>query len=319
VEDLLGRSEAMMAVRSIAEQAAASDARVLITGGNGTGKELLARFIHAKSDRAKAPFVALNCAAIPEGLVESELFGHERGAFTDAVSRRTGRFEAASGGTLFLDEVADLSLSAQSKLLRVLQEMKFERVGGEETISVDVRVIAATNKDIRAEVAAGRFREDLYFRLAVLPIRMPSLDERLGDIPELCAAFLAEGPESAISRSLSEGAAAALARRSWPGNVRELKNAMERLRVLSDEAIISETTVERILGHQPAAGAECSPVPQRYLSCPLQEAKELFERDYLVQKLKESEYNVTRTAEAIGVYPSGLHAKIKKLGIEQEK
>ena len=317
-EELVGFSRPMNEARNLALQAAATEARVLITGENGTGKELLARFIHEKSPRSNGPFIALNCAAIPEGLVESELFGHEKGAFTDAHARRIGRFEAADRGTLFLDEVADLSLAAQAKLLRVLQEMRFERIGGMETVVVDVRVLAATNKDVRAEVAAGRFREDLYFRLAVIPIRLPSLAERPEDIPELCARFLSE-PGKEI-RSLSPEAALALAARSWPGNVRELRNAMERLRVLSSEEPIQAATVERILGPQVQAAAGDKPkLPSRFLALGLQDAKELFERDYLAQKLKDCDYNVSRTAELIGVYPSGLHAKIKKLGIEQEK
>jgi two-component system nitrogen regulation response regulator NtrX len=319
-EDLVGSSEAMREVRALALQAATSDARVLITGENGTGKELLARFIHGKSPRASGPFVALNCAAMPEGLVESELFGHEKGAFTDAVARRIGRFEAAHGGTLFLDEVADLSPAAQAKLLRVLQDMRFERVGGETTVEVDVRVVCATNKDVKAEVAAGRFREDLYFRLAVILIRMPSLKERTEDIAELARLFL-NMPGEAHPRRLSDGAAAALAARSWPGNVRELKNAMERLRVLSDEEPFQAATVERILGVQQNPGHvdPGTAIPGRFLALGLQEAKENFERDYLAQKLKDCDYNISRTAEAIGVYPSGLHAKIKKLGIELEK
>ena len=189
-EPIVGSSKAIADVRDLVEQAAASDARILITGENGTGKELVARSIHLKGRRAGRPFIEVNCAAIPDGLLESELFGHERGAFTDAVSRRIGRFESADGGTLFLDEVADLSLSAQAKVLRVLQEMRFERLGSEKTICVNVRVIAATNKDIRAEISAGRFREDLYFRIAVIPIHVPPLRERLEDIPELCQHFL---------------------------------------------------------------------------------------------------------------------------------
>jgi two-component system nitrogen regulation response regulator NtrX len=312
-EELVGSSPAMVEIKGLALQAAAAEARVLITGENGTGKELLARFIHRSSARAAGPFVALNCAAIPEGLVESELFGHEKGAFTDAVARRIGRFEAADGGTLFLDEVADLSLQAQAKLLRVLQEMRFERLGGEESIKVDTRVIAATNKDIRAEVGAGRFREDLYFRLAVVTLRMPSLRERREDLPELCRVFLAASGSG--TRILSPEAAEALAKRDWPGNVRELRNAMERIRVLSDEETIGPAQVSRVLGEEKAQ-AEESLVPERYRAAGLAEAKELFERDYLVQKLKDCDYNVAKTAEAIGVYPSGLHAKIKKLGIE---
>jgi two-component system, NtrC family, nitrogen regulation response regulator NtrX len=313
-EELVGTSPAIVEIKKQALQAAAAEARVLITGENGTGKELLARFIHRSSKRAKGPFVALNCAAIPEGLIESELFGHEKGAFTDAVARRIGRFEAADGGTLFLDEVADLSLQAQAKLLRVLQEMRFERLGGEESITVDTRVLAATNKDIRAEVGAGRFREDLYFRLAVVNLRMPSLRERREDIPELCRLFLAASGSKA--RRLSDEAAQALAKRDWPGNVRELRNAIERIRVLSDEETIGTEQVKGVLGEEKAAQVEASLVSERYRSIGLSEAKELFERDYLVQKLKDCDYNVAKTAEAIGVYPSGLHAKIKKLGIE---
>jgi two-component system nitrogen regulation response regulator NtrX len=320
-EEIVGTSPAICDIKKLALQAAATDARVLVTGGAGTGKELLARFIHAKSGRAEGPFVALNCAAMPEGLVESELFGHEKGAFTDAMARRIGRFEAANGGTLFLDEVADLSQAAQAKLLRVLQDMRFERVGGEETVSVDVRVICATNKDITREVAEGRFREDLYFRIAVLPLRMPSLSERTEDIPVLARHFLMlEGDGK--PRSLGDEAAAALAARTWPGNVRELKNAMERLRVLTDEDPIEASTVERILGQREQDPDQSPPgdrIPGRLLALGLQEAKEAFEKDYLAQKLKACDYNISRTAEAIGVYPSGLHAKIKKLGIELKK
>ena len=201
-EPLIGSSAALAEVRALIEQAAPSDARILITGENGTGKELIARSIHAKGKRSDRPFIEVNCAAIPDTLLESELFGHEKGAFTDAVARRVGRFEAADGGTLFLDEVADLSLPAQAKVLRVLQEMRFERLGGEKTVAVDVRVIAATNKDIRAEIAAGRFREDLYFRLAVVPIHMPALRERQVDVPELCRFFLAKAA-SAVKLSQS--------------------------------------------------------------------------------------------------------------------
>ena len=318
-EPLVGSSPALAEVLALIEQAAPSDARILITGENGTGKELVARSIHAKGRRADKPFVEVNCAAIPDTLLESELFGHEKGAFTDAVSRRAGRFEAADGGTLFLDEVADLSLPAQAKVLRVLQEMRFERLGGEKTVSVDVRVIAATNKDIRAEIAAGRFREDLYFRLAVVPIRMPSLRERREDVPELCRHFLAKAAAAgAPAREISEAGLSMLSARNWPGNVRELANFVERLAVMSDERLVSEETVARVLNE----GAPAKPdalVSSRYGSLDLAEAKELFERDYLVQKLRECDYNVAKAADASGIHPSGLHAKIKKFGIEQER
>jgi two-component system, NtrC family, nitrogen regulation response regulator NtrX len=318
-EPLIGSSRALEEVRSLIEQAAPSDARILITGENGTGKELVARSVHAKGKRAGQAFVEVNCAAIPDTLLESELFGHEKGAFTDAVSRRAGRFEAADGGTLFLDEVADLSLPAQAKVLRVLQEMRFERLGGEKTVSVDVRVIAATNKDIRQEIAAGRFREDLYFRLAVVPIRMPSLRERPEDIPELCSHFLAKAARSgAPEREISPAGLELLASKPWPGNVRELANFIERLAVMSDERLVSEATVAKVLGE----GASPKPEPlvaSRYGELPFAEAKELFERDYLVQKLRECDYNVAKAADVSGIHPSGLHAKIKKFGIEQER
>jgi len=318
-DPLVGGSRAMEELRSLIDQAAASDARILITGENGTGKELVARNVHLKGKRATRPFIEVNCAAIPDTLLESELFGHEKGAFTDAVSRRAGRFEAADGGTLFLDEVADLSLPAQAKVLRVLQEMRFERLGGEKTIAVDVRVIAATNKDIRAEIAAGRFREDLYFRLAVVPIRLPPLRERREDVPLLCKHFLERAAaEGAPARSISPEGLELLAARPWPGNVRELANFLERLGVMSDERVVSGATVARVLGSGSAPRLEPL-VPARYGSLPLADAKDRFERDYLAQKLRECDYNVARAADASGIHPSGLHAKIRKFGIEQEK
>jgi two-component system nitrogen regulation response regulator NtrX len=318
-EPIVGSSAAIADVRSLIEQAAPSDARILITGENGTGKELVARSIHVKGRRAGKPFIEVNCAAIPDTLLESELFGHEKGAFTDAVSRRAGRFEAADGGTLFLDEVADLSLAAQAKVLRVLQEMRFERLGGERTISVDVRVIAATNKDIRAEIAAGRFREDLYFRLAVVPIHIPALRERREDVGELCRYFLAIAASGgAPEREISAEGLALLEARSWPGNVRELANFVERLAVMSDERLVSAETVARVLREGAREGPEPL-VAARYGAVGLAEARELFERDYLVQKLRECDYNVVKAANAAGIHPSGLHAKIKKFGIEQER
>ncbi|MBP7263254.1 MAG: sigma-54-dependent Fis family transcriptional regulator [Spirochaetia bacterium] len=314
-DDLGGNSEAIEAVRALIEQSAKSDAHVLISGENGTGKELAARGIHARSARAAGPFVAVNCAAIPDTLIESELFGHEKGAFTDAVSRRKGRFEAANGGTLFLDEVADMSLAAQSKVLRAIQELRFERVGGEETLSADVRLIAASNKDLRAEIAAGRFREDLFFRLNVIPIRMPSLRERPEDIPALASAFLAELSAGA-PRRLSAEAAAAMARYEWPGNVRELKNFLERVAVMSDEDPVSEATVAHFLGGGQPTAAHTPEDLDSLFELRLAEAKDEFERRYIQHILRAREYNVTKAAEIMGVYPGTLHAKIKKLGIE---
>jgi two-component system nitrogen regulation response regulator NtrX len=313
-DDIVGNSPAMEEVRNLADRAARSEARVLITGENGTGKELIARRIHERSERAKGPFVTVNCAAIPDTLIESELFGHEKGAFTDAVSRRIGKFEAADGGTLFLDEIADMSLAAQTKVLRALQDMRFERVGGEESLTADVRVVAATNKDLKEEIAAGRFREDLYFRLAVVPISLPPLRERRQDIPALCERFL--GQKDGAKRRISPDGLELLAAYEWPGNIRELKNFMERIAVFSTEEEVSGATVKKLLGAPARASVEKALVPEEYRTLKLAEAKEKFERNYLVQKLRECDYTITRAAEASGIYPSALHAKIKKYGIE---
>ncbi len=315
-DDILGTSPAMKKVLELIGQSAHSDARVLITGDNGTGKELAARRIHELSARSAGPFVAVNCAAMPDTLIESELFGHEKGSFTDAVARRKGKFETAHTGTLFLDEIADMSLQAQSKVLRAIQEMRFERLGGESTIEVDVRIIAATNKDLRQEIAAGRFREDLFFRLNVIPLRMPSLDERVEDIAELAGFFLARMTGDS-SRRISAEAITVLEQHVWPGNVRELKNFIERVSIMSDEDEITVETVEHFL----SSGAEnrASPALDRLDSLAemrISEAREAFERGYLLHNLRKQGYNIARTAETIGEYPSNLRAKIKKFGIE---
>jgi two-component system nitrogen regulation response regulator NtrX len=315
-DEIVGVSPAMKKVLELIDQSAHSDARVLITGDNGTGKELAARRIHELSERSEGPFVAVNCAAMPDTLIESELFGHEKGSFTDAVARRKGKFETAHTGTLFLDEIADMSLSAQSKVLRAIQEMRFERLGGESTIEVDVRIIAATNKDLRQEIAGGRFREDLFFRLNVIPLRMPSLDERPEDIAELASFFLARMAGDG-TRRISAEAVKVLERHIWPGNVRELKNFMERMAVMSDEDEISEETVEHFL--QSGTGDCTAPSLDRMdqlAEMRISDAREAFERGYLLHNLRKHGYNIARTAESIGVYPSNLHAKIKKFGIE---
>jgi two-component system, NtrC family, nitrogen regulation response regulator NtrX len=318
-EELVGASPAMLAVRQSIEQSAACDARVLITGENGTGKELVARAIHERSGRSGGPFVEVNCAAIPETLIESELFGHEKGAFTDASGRRKGRFEAADSGTLFMDEVADMSLPAQAKVLRAIQELRFERVGGEEQITVDLRIIAATNKDLEAEVAAGRFREDLFFRLNVIPIKMPALRERGDDIGLLARHFLelTSASGSRQPKRLSPAAVEALKAHPWPGNVRELRNLMERVYVMREEEVIGAEAITELLGQRRASAPQG--VGESLASLKLMEARDQFEKNYLLQKLKENGYNITKTAEAIGVYPSSLHAKIKKFGIQAEK
>jgi two-component system nitrogen regulation response regulator NtrX len=315
-DDLIGSSAKMAEVRELIEQSARSDARVLITGENGTGKELAARRIHELSARATGPFIAVNCAAMPDTLIESELFGHEKGSFTDAVARRKGKFETAHTGTLFLDEIADMSLSAQSKMLRAIQEMRFERLGGESTIEVDVRVVAATNKDLRQEIQAGRFREDLFFRLNVIPLRMPALRERPEDIARLAEFFLGRLTGGA-HRRLSRSAVEALTTHDWPGNVRELKNFIERISVMSDEEEISAETVGHFIARADGKAPEILKDRLDILSeLRLSEAREAFERGYLVHNLQKHGYNIARTAETIGVYPSTLHAKIKKFGIE---
>jgi transcriptional regulator with GAF, ATPase, and Fis domain len=243
---IIGDSPEIEAIKSMIEKVAPSDARVLITGSNGTGKELVARSLHELSNRSKMPFIEVNCAAIPAELIESELFGHEKGAFTSAVKDRKGKFELASGGTLFLDEIGDMSLSAQAKVLRALQENVIQRVGGEKDLKVDCRVLAATNKDLREEIKAGRFREDLYHRLAVILIHVPSLNERRADIPQLVEHFikLVCNEHGIAKKTIDPDAVQALVALNWTGNIRELRNIIERLIILSDQCIVA-TDVQR--------------------------------------------------------------------------
>jgi two-component system nitrogen regulation response regulator NtrX len=330
-DELIGVGPALKAVRETIEQAAASDARILITGENGTGKELVARAIHRRSHRAPRAFVEVNCAAIPDTLIESELFGHEKGAFTDAVTSRKGRFELASGGTLFLDEIGDMSLTAQSKVLRAIQEQRIERVGGEQSIEVDVRIVAATNKDLEEECRAGRFREDLFFRLNVIPIRIPPLRERKEDIPLLLQHFLAEfgAPQVEIDGEALDF----LQTLPWPGNIRELKNLAERIAVMWDRDRLGLEDLRPLL-HTPGAPGKLSPgpsqapadpatsseaLPLEFLRRDYNSAKDLFEKKYLEYQLQQNGYIISRTAEAIGLYPSNLHAKLKKYGIRTER
>ncbi len=307
---LVGQSEAISRIREIIAQTADSDARVLITGENGTGKELVAREIHERSTRRDGPFVAVNCAAIPDTLIESELFGHEKGAFTGAAGSRKGKFELAHTGTLFLDEVADMSLNAQSKVLRAVQEMRFERVGSETAISVDVRIIAATNRDVTEAITEGTFREDLFFRLNVVPIHMPPLRRRTDDVPLLLRAF---DPDLSFDRDALE----ALREHPWPGNVRELKNFAERVSIMTESSSVTKDEVVRFLGRKPSSAAS-SPLGE-YLSLGLSEARDRFERQFLSAKLREHEFNISRTAQELGIYPSNLHAKIRKFGIEVKR
>lgn len=235
--DMIGESAPMQHIREIISKVAPTDARVLITGPNGSGKELVARNLHQQSLRSLSPFIEVNCAAIPSELIESELFGHEKGSFTSAIKQHKGKFEQADGGTLFLDEIGDMSLAAQAKVLRVLQERKLSRVGSDKDITVDVRVIAATNKDLLKEIEAGRFREDLYHRLSVILVKVPSLDERKDDIPMLIEHFLAKHTEGGRVRSFSKEAIDLLCQKSWPGNIRELDNVVDRLLILGDEVV----------------------------------------------------------------------------------
>jgi two-component system, NtrC family, nitrogen regulation response regulator NtrX len=318
-EEMIGSSEGMMKIKELINQSASSDSRILILGENGTGKELIAHEIHKKSTRAKGPFIAVNCAAIPDTLIESELFGHEKGAFTHALSQRKGRFELAHTGTLFLDEVADMSLSAQAKVLRVIQELKFERIGSEKSISVDVRLIAATNKRIEKEIEEGNFRSDLFFRLNVIPIQIPPLRERTGDIEDLATYFMVKFQKDIKKppKAFDPGALEILKKYSWPGNVRELKNFVERINIMTDEVIISPGTVEKFLGGN--SPIEEDGVLSEYENMKLTDAKEQFEKELIEKKLKENDYNISRTAEDLGVYPSNLHGKIKKYNIKIER
>ncbi|MFZ5585211.1 MAG: sigma-54-dependent transcriptional regulator [Thermodesulfobacteriota bacterium] len=314
---LTGASPAIQAVRQAIARVAPTDSWVLITGENGTGKELVAHAIHRQSSRAGQPFVDVNCAAIPEELIESELFGHEKGAFTGASARKRGKFDLADRGTLFLDEIADMSLKTQAKILRILQEQRFERVGGTRTISVNVRVLAATNKDLAAEIAAGRFREDLYYRLNVIPIAVPPLRERPQDIPDLAREFLAAHAQKsgAAAKTIAPAAMAALQAHAWPGNVRELKNLIERLVILCPGPEIGPADLPPGLA---PAGAGAAGLPQALAMPDFKEARAAFERLYLEQKLDENAGNVSATAEAIGLERSHLHKKLKALGVKED-
>jgi len=318
--EMIGNSPAIVRLKEQISLAAPTSGWVLITGENGTGKELVARAIHYFSHRHDNPFVEVNCAAIPEELIESELFGHEKGAFTGATTLRKGKFDQAHEGTLFLDEIGDMSLKTQAKILRILQEHKFERVGGNRTIEVDVRVVAATNKNLEEEIEAGNFREDLYYRLNVLPFHVPPLRERNEDIPSLAQHFLEFfcSKESRETKTLTPEAIKFLARYSWPGNVRELKNIIERLVIMTPDTIITEKHLPPVLSSRRGAPSQSTP-SWAAQGATFREAREDFERDFLVQKLEENDWNVSRTAEAIEIERSSLHRKIKSFGIELKK
>ena len=318
-EKLIGTGPAMRHIFETLQKVAETDLTVLVRGESGTGKELVAQALHERSQRGNRPFVAVNCAAISRELVESELFGHEKGAFTGADARRQGRFEAADGGSIFLDEIGDMPAETQAKVLRVLQERSFERVGGNEPLSVDVRVIAATHRNLEEEVKAGRFREDLYYRLKVVEVELPPLRERREDIPALALRFLEEVTErlGRDKKRLAEDAMAMLVRHAWPGNVRELQNAIEQAAVLAPGSDI-ETGDLNLSDARPLA----SGVAPNVAGLPFSDAKKLtvesFERGYLLAALREHEGNISRTAEAIGMVRQSLQQKIRELDLRSE-
>jgi two-component system nitrogen regulation response regulator NtrX len=315
--EIVGASYAIRALTDRIEKVAGTPARVLITGENGTGKELVARAIHSQSPRAKRPLVEVNCAAIPSELIESELFGHMKGSFTGAVSDRAGKFEQADTGTLLLDEIGDMSQSAQAKVLRVLQDGVVTRIGGSKTISVDVRVLAATNKNLEDEIAAGRFREDLYYRLNVVPLHVPPLRERREDIPLLVAHFVdaLSSREGVTPRAFEQGAIDLLARMDWPGNVRELRNTIERLLILGAGPRVTTHDVERLVGRKTAEPGGLGALAQCKT---FEEFKDAAERAFLLVKLREYDWNVSETARALDMPRSNLYKKIERYALVRE-
>lgn len=312
---IIGDSVPMKALRQQLELAAPTNGRVLVYGESGTGKELVAHALHNISLRAQQPFVEVNCAAIPEELIESELFGHLKGSFTGAHEDKVGKFEQANGGTLFLDEVGDMSLRTQSKVLRVIEEQRFTPLGSGKNLTVDVRVIAATNKNLDEEILKGNFREDLFYRLNVIPFYVPPLRDHVEDIPALANYFLGEFARAYGRRPkhLSEAALESLARHRWPGNVRELKNLIERLVIMVTGDRIEVRHLPRTLHHNSARSSETRPAGGGFVS--LHEARAAYERDYILRKLEENHGNVSRAAEVLGLERSHLYRKMKSLGI----
>lgn len=320
--EIIGESDAIQQIKQTIDKVAPTDARVLITGSNGTGKELVARWLHEKSNRASGSLVEVNCAAIPSELIESELFGHEKGSFTSAIKRHIGKFEQAHGGTLFLDEIGDMSLSAQSKVLRTLEEHKIYRVGGDKAVDVDVRVVAATNKDLEAEIAAGNFREDLYHRLSVIVVHVPSLNERPNDIPVLARQFMEElcytyGMET---KPFSDEALEALKAVNWTGNIRELRNVIERLVILASGQI-TRADIEAYANSGKQAPRSASDQLNFDLDqfTQLQDFKSQAEKRFIEEKLDQHNWNISQTAENIGIQRSHLYNKMERYGIKKEK
>ena len=323
--ELVGESPVMLQLRQLIQTAGPTNSRVLIGGENGTGKELVARAIHQHSARVDKPFVAVNCAAIPETLIESELFGHEKGSFSGATSMKRGQFEQADGGTLFLDEIGDMSLSTQAKVLRALQEQQFTRVGGTKLIKVDVRVIAASNKDLLKEIEKGGFREDLFYRLNVVPIVVPPLRDRREDVPLLVKHFLhVHTEEQGLKiKQISPEAMNIFAHYEWPGNIRELRNLIERLMIMVPGPVIESTHASLALQVRPnlAAVQQSATVQSGHTLLTraydsLRDARNAFEKEYISRKLREHHWNISRTAEDLQIERSHLHRKIKLLDVE---
>jgi two-component system nitrogen regulation response regulator NtrX len=312
----VGSSFAIRQVVERVERVAPADARVLITGENGTGKELVARAIHRLSHRSEAPFIEVNCAAIPSELIESELFGHIKGSFTGAVADRPGKFEQAHGGTLFLDEVGDMSPAAQAKVLRALEEGIITRVGGSKAVEVDVRVVAATNKELPEEIEAGRFREDLYYRLNVVPIHVPPLRERREDIPALVRHFAQRqgGSGEYPVRPIQPTAVERLQAMDWPGNVRELRNTVERLLILAAGPEVTESDVAQLVGGGESVGLGGELAQADTFS----EFKDMAEKAFILRKLREHDWNVSETARAVEMPRSNLYKKIERYGLVRE-
>ncbi|MGQ9688848.1 MAG: sigma-54-dependent transcriptional regulator [Desulfobaccales bacterium] len=318
VREIIGQSQAIMQLKEMLRLVAPTNASVLITGENGTGKELVARALHFLSRRSHRPFVEVNCAAIPEDLIESELFGHEKGAFTGATSRRQGKFDLAHEGTLFLDEIGDMSLKTQAKILRILEEQRFERVGGSRPIQVDVRIVAATNKNLEEEIARGAFREDLYHRINVIPLQVPPLRERREDIPLLSQHFLAEvaRENQTPAKTLTPAALEMLKSQPWPGNVRELKNLIWRVFLLCPNPVID---VQDLPLERAGTGLGEGNLNALLTVTDFREARAGFEREYLQRKLKEHGGSVSAAAEAIGLERTHLYRKLRALNLEPKR
>lgn len=318
VQEIIGTSPQIEEIKATIDKVAPSNSRVLITGENGTGKELVALWIHEKSPRSSGPFVEVNCAAIPSELLESELFGHEKGAFTGADQMRIGKFEQADGGTIFLDEIGDMSSDAQAKVLRVLQENKVTRVGGSEDIPVDVRVLAATNKELKEEITSGNFREDLYHRINVIPIHVPPLRERREDIPMLVESLMKRlGAEDITfsGSSINEDALNELKGLKWSGNVRELQNVVERLVILAPEKTITKQDVQKFVRQKQQDEEVLDELIANNTT--FQDFKEEAERRFLMKKLEENDWNISQTADAIDIQRSHIYNKMKKYDIEK--